>query len=418
MVISMRLSRREMNEVVVGSLTGGVLPSVDTRDEGSAVWQTFHGDAAHTGYCQDGYDPISDDVLWDKDLDEEIRATPIIADGIVVIATTDGRVVAFELEDGTKRWERDGNNDIIWTPAADSETIYVYLNEGEMHALNLRTGESRWRLRFENAPFEVDGSVLVDDILYISTVYVWAIDTRSGDVLWKITPEEHDPTGLAVEDDRLFIASRGVAEALDVANGSQIWRSEYREVMWSPLTVGDNIYLPIGGPPEIWALSTETGEFRWKTMIAEEPRESLATSPIVTDERIIAADHKGTVAGLSEDDGILQWRYSLDSDLDDHPVACGETVYIPTDGDIVALSTSTGEVQWRTEVGELPNSPAIVGDRLLVTTEGGQVLALGSERGFLQRWRTELGAGATGLLGLGGYGAYRHLRSERSPNQN
>lgn len=406
------LTRRELSKAFVGSSIGGVLPRVNSRDEGRAVWQTFHGDAAHTGYCQGGDDPISGDVLWDDDLDEEIRASPVVADGAMVVATTDGRVVAFELDDGTKRWERQGSNDIKWTPAVDSKSVYVYLNEGEMHALDVRTGESRWRLGFEVTPLEIDRSVLVDDVLYIGTPYVWAIDTASGNILWKATPEEQAPTGLAVSDDRVFIASRGVAEALDVADGSQIWRSEYEEAMWSPLTIGDDIYLPLAPPAEIWALSTETGELRWKTQITKEPRESIATSPIVTDEGIIAADHKGTVAALSDDDGSVQWRYSLDGDMDDHPVACGETLYIPTDGDMVALSTSTGEVQWRTEVGELPNSPAIVGDRLLVTTEGGRVLALGSERGFLERWGAELGAGTAGLLGLGGYGVYHHLKTQ------
>ena len=86
-------------------------------------------------------------------------------------------------------------------------------------------------------------------------------------------------------------------------------------------------------------------------------------------------------------------------------------MYVPTEEAVVALSMATGEVQWRTDVGESPSSPALVDGRLLVTTRDGKLVALGFDRGVLDGWGTEIMAGlGTGLAGLGGYAAYRRLR--------
>lgn len=384
-----------------------------------ALWRTVQGDAAHTGYCRSGRTArIDGHVVWKVDLGGKIEAAPVVADGAAVTATADGRIAAFELDGGTKRWERRGSVAISAAPAVDSDAVYVQLTEGSMHALDLRTGETLWRTGLEVSPSGISGSVLVDGTLFISDGVVYAIDVVAGDVRWEVDPRTGDPSGPAVSDGRVFLADTAIAEALDAEDGTQIWTTEFGTRVWGPPTVGDDVYLPLGPPNVIGAFSKTTGDRKWTVSITDEPTDTFAAAPVVTEETVIAADRDGAVAAVSQTDGSVRWRHSVDGLLDHHPVACGDTVYLPTTEGVVALSMTSGEEQWRTRVGEIPKSPALAGDRLLVTTSDGHLVALGTESGFLDRWGLELGMGlGAGLTGLGGYAACRRHRNRRTQSE-
>lgn len=411
----MRVTRRELNGAFLGWPLGSVLSARKTRAAQSAVWPTVQGNAARTGYChsEEAAD-IEGGVVWKAKVSNEIKTPAVVSNGVVVVATTDGRVAAFDLKNGEKRWERNGTSRIERAPTVDHNTVYVYLEEGWMHGLDLRTGETRWRTDLGNDLLGVSRSVVVDGILYISAGVTYAMDTSSGEIRWQVDPETGDPRrGFAVHDGRIFMGGTAYAEALDAEDGQQVWTADIGTRVWGLATSSDDVYISIGPPNEVKAFSTETGDRQWTFSITEEERNILVASPIVMDETIVAADWDCNVAAASKADGSVQWRYSVDGKLLHHPVACGDRVYLPTDQEVVALSMSSGEVQWRTQVGKTPRSPALAGDRLLVTTQDGTLHAIGSESGLLDRWETELGVGTAGLLGLGGYGAYRYLRSQQ-----
>lgn len=409
----MRITRREMSKALVGSPVGRVFLNQKVRDTGRAVWPTVQGNAARTGYCQASPTAnIDGGVIWKANVGAEIRASPIVTGDVVIVATIDGRVTAFELVDGTKRWERRGNGNIWAEPTADSEAVYANLNEESIHALDVQNGETRWQTDLDASLNTKSGLLLAGDTLYASDGYMYAIDTATGDRQWQVNPDTGAPYGFSVGEERIILASTGIVEALDKQNGQQDWATELESRVWGPPTIGEKVYLPLGPPNVIGAFSRDTGDLQWQFTITEEAVDVISLAPILTDKLLIAADRDSNIVAVAKTDGSIEWRYSVDGLLDHHPVACENTVYLPTDRGLVGLSMSSGEVKWRTEVGKFPTSPAISGDRLIVTTRDGQVIALGSERDALDRWGTELGVGAAGLLGLGGYGAYRHLKSQ------
>lgn len=413
------LTRRELSKMFIGSSIGGVLPGVGTRDDQHIVWPTAQGNAARTGYCHsDESAEIDGGVVWEAEVSAKIKTPAVVSNGAVVVATTDGLVAAFNLKNGEKRWEHNGTAGIERSPTVDHDTVYVYLEEGWMHALDLRTGETRWRTDLKNDLHGVSSSAIVDGVLYIGSGVTYAIDAASGEIHWKVVSDTGNPTGLAVNDGRVFMGSTGTAEALNAEDGRQLWKAEIETRIWGLATIGGDVYYSYGPPNVVAAFSRETGNRRWLFSITEEPHDVIVAGPIVIGDTIVAVDRNNNVAAADRADGSVRWRYSVDGKLDHHPVACQDRVYLPTDKGVVALSMSTGNVQWRTEVGELPTSPAIASDRLIVTTRNGRVLALGAEQRLLDRWGTELGAGAAGLIGLGGYGVYRYLQSRQTDLQN
>lgn len=428
-----KVSRRRFTAALIGGpVTFASLAAVGRSSE-STVWSTVQGDAGHTGYRGAIRDSqFGSGVIWEIGVGQELMASPVVADETVVVGTKDGRVGAFDLRDGTQRWEREGTAEIRRAATVDDSTAFVNLDAKTMYALDIRTGETRWRTELESRMYVNGGPVFADGTLYTADFagYAYAIDANSGEIQWRRELNAGSPVGtIAVNDGRIVATPNLIVNMLNAEDGREVWTGDIGTTVWGPPTIADDVYLPIGGDPSlVAAISKETGELRWTATTSEEPASDEPAnqgvtsvrprSPIVTDDAVITADTGGTILAVDKADGNEIWRHTVEASPLHHPVATRKTVYIPTHEELFALSMSSGEVRWRALEGKTPTSPALAGDRLVVSTRDGKLIALGDERTVLDTWGTEIGAGTTGLLGLGGYGAYRYLRSEQSPDQN
>src|SRR5690625_5827777 len=89
----------------------------------------YHNSPDRNAVIDSGHDPLEYMRLETK---EEVRATPVVADGKVFIGNHDsGEITAFDLADGRKIWEEHAPN---WI---HSEAIYhegkVYVGYGNRH---------------------------------------------------------------------------------------------------------------------------------------------------------------------------------------------------------------------------------------------------------------------------------------------
>ncbi|MEB2287356.1 MAG: PQQ-binding-like beta-propeller repeat protein [Anaerolineae bacterium] len=94
--------------------------------------------------------------VWKKPIAEEgIRATPILTDGLLIVASEDHNVYAVSKEDGASRWYRDVKAqvlaDLVFVPAAagdeqEAGLVIVSTTEGDrlVVALAATSGEERW----------------------------------------------------------------------------------------------------------------------------------------------------------------------------------------------------------------------------------------------------------------------------------
>jgi outer membrane protein assembly factor BamB len=85
--------------------TASQRPSPTSTALGVADWPTYHGDAARSGVLRGapltGFQPASTSRDWQTDeLDGDVYASPIVANGLVVIATENDTVYAFDASGG------------------------------------------------------------------------------------------------------------------------------------------------------------------------------------------------------------------------------------------------------------------------------------------------------------------------------
>src|SRR5665213_145282 len=118
----------------VPSPSGSTEPS-SSRDS----WPTFKGDNARTGRGPALRLPIS--VDWMVHLKGSLYSSPAIADGLVVLGSSDKRVYARDLISGVQRWERI-LPDRIWgsAPAIQDDRVYIGCVDACVYALSLTAG--------------------------------------------------------------------------------------------------------------------------------------------------------------------------------------------------------------------------------------------------------------------------------------
>lgn len=122
------------------------------------------------------------------------ESVPVLSNGVVLLGTADGRLVALSIFDGSVKWESvivvsQGRTDlermvdVDATPIVVGETVYAVAHQGRVVALSLATGVLMWSRDIgSSAGLAVDAHhVYVAD----DEDQVWALDRRNGASLWK-----------------------------------------------------------------------------------------------------------------------------------------------------------------------------------------------------------------------------------------
>jgi outer membrane protein assembly factor BamB len=245
--------------------------------------------------------------------------------------------------------------------------ILVVDEHGKLNALDVETGKKRWEAdltlsSYQEDPVAADGG------------YVFA--TAHGDV--------------------------GKVLAFDAKTGTQQW-----EVTFGPSRHGEHpiahegvVYFEATGPDAMTAslhtADAATGAPLWEFPIGSH----IATSPILGTDLVYvgAYDFDGpstktrSVFAIDTATGQVRWTYPSDLDLSGHFALDDAHLYFGADGGVViARDAATGGPGWTARVGQLSNSPTVVGGLVYVGNKDGQMIALNAEDGA-QRWSLDVGS--------------------------
>jgi outer membrane protein assembly factor BamB len=107
-----------------------------------AAWNSFHSDERNTGFQAGSSYKVFEDVWWNLKIDPatQIEASPVHANGIVVVAGWDGIVRALDAASGTTRWTATMGDKIIGTPAIYGGKLFVVNTAGTLNAYDLQRG--------------------------------------------------------------------------------------------------------------------------------------------------------------------------------------------------------------------------------------------------------------------------------------
>ncbi|MDO9596586.1 MAG: outer membrane protein assembly factor BamB [Azoarcus sp.] len=277
-------------------------------EDGRAVWRADADTDLAAGVGSDGrlavvvsvegvaiaYEAATGVERWRVPVGAEVLAPPAVNDELVVVRTSDHRLIALSSSDGARRWVYQRSN----PPLALRSFAGVVLEGGvalagfpggKMVAVNVSNGSAVWELNVASprGATELERVADVAGTPVISRREVCAVtyqgraacfDGSNGNSLWardfsSSVGMDRDTRFAVITDDRDAI------QALDVYSGASVWKQDAlpRRVVSRPLIVGD--YVAVGdGQGYVHLLRREDGAFA--------ARDRADSSPITADLRL------------------------------------------------------------------------------------------------------------------------------------
>jgi outer membrane protein assembly factor BamB len=362
----------------------------------------FRGGPERTGlYPGGGVDGFAG-VMWRFQTRGAVRSSPTVADNVVFVGSTDGRMYALDATRGDELWHFDGDSPVASTAAVAGDLVFYGDRAGVLRALDRADGTLRWDLPtgadiplpwgnegwdyYTSSPAVLGGSVLFGS----RDGHLYAVEAETGSVLWRYPTEGQIWSSPAVADSTVFVGSAdGSLHAVDLASGEPRWRydtegrshvsAEFgfdrRTIQSSPAVADGRVFF---GSRDgfVYAVEAETGSLAWRF---DQEVSWCITSPGVDSGVVYAGSSDGLFAqALHADSGEELWRTSTEFRVFASPALSGETVLVADHaGVLFALDRRTGAERWRFRAGQaIQSSPVVANGVVYVGSDDGVVYAI------------------------------------------
>ena len=358
-------------------------------------WRMFQKDAQHSA-LSNVIAPNNPKMLWSATLSSAIIASPVFADQLVYVGTTNGIYAFVEnpgIPTGYVKWSNMTIKNISATPAVVNGVVYAASADGTLYALDAWSGNTLWSLYIAAGP---SSPVIYNNTLFIGTPNgrLMAIGAMNGTVLWKKTMGGQILGSPAIYDNKVVIVgnangSSSRITSYDLLTGNERWSYKtgfnmlsspsveasgfvyiadtngtiYKfdaapstaspKLIWhystglpiqSTITISNNnIYLTAGNTT-IMSLTT-SGELNWRRAYAKDENLGLVSSPAIAQNRIYVGGNN--VYCLERTTGQTIWSYNAKSQVDASPAviddgtAQGKVIFASNNGGVYAFGNIT-----------------------------------------------------------------------------
>lgn len=340
----------------------------------------YHGGPERTGVMI-GPGPAGEvDIGWQVQRRGPLPFTlmPIAVEDRIYVADAAGDVSALNALDGSMYWTTTLNTPVTGSPVLASGRVVAGTESGEVVALNAASGVEEWR-------HEIGSPIRASLVAFEGTIIAAADDGRvaaldaEGTVRWTMQLSGSPLRGPAIDDRTMYIGASDDLLAIDLATRAVRWRFEVGPgVITTPAAVDGAVYVAGGIDAQaqhaVIALDAVTGLERWR-FETESGGQVLVGA--VADESVFALGDDGVVYRLAASDGRVEWRFATNGAIASLASVAAGVLYISsTDGWVYAIDMLSGTERWRVDVRGEPTPPLVIGGRVLLGTNLGQLIAL------------------------------------------
>jgi outer membrane protein assembly factor BamB len=372
--------------LLVALLLAGILIAIASRPPtGPPGLTMYHGGPARTGVTA-GPGPAGPPVvLWKASLHGSIsfQIMPVVADGRVFVPDDSGSIAALDEKTGGELWSADLGAPVHSSPAVVDGTVIVGTDHGDVTSLAAADGSVRWQFR---AGGPVTGSLLfADGVLYVPSEdgLLYALEPTTGVAKWSMDVGGPATRGAAFVDGTIFLGAKGGRfSAIDAGSHAVRWTRELGPGEIGTPTVADGrVYVSRGllaaAPPhDVIVLDARNGSDLWE--FASPAGEQVYFAG-VGDGLAYVVSRDRNVYSLEPATGAVRWTFMTEGPIGTLVTIVDHTLYVTGDDHFVrALDTRTGTQVWSVKVDGVPTIAAVIDARVIVGTNLGKVIALGS----------------------------------------
>ena len=300
----------------VGKAAPGITPAITT----SAIY------AASVDGTLMRLDPASGRVEWKASAGQPLSAGPGADEGIVVVGTAKGDVLAFD-DNGKPLWNVRVSSEVIAPPRVAEKVVVVFSGDGRIYGLAKADGKTAWVDPRANPPLTVRnaaGGVVSRGGLFVGTAggRLLAIDAQTGTIAWDgtvATPKGAteleriaDVTSLPYVDEKEACAAayQGRVACFDVARGSLLWTRDVSSL--AGITADASHVYVVDDKGGVQAFDRSNGASVWKQDVLAKRR--IGGPQLIGDE-VGVVDVEGYLHLLSRSDGAYVGRLATDGSL-------------------------------------------------------------------------------------------------------
>ncbi len=289
---------------------------------------------------------------WDiHDKNVQYTGGPGGGDGLVLMGTGDGRVIAREADSGKVRWVAKVSSEVLAAPTAGNGVTVVRTGDGHLYGLNSTTGAEMWVYERTVPTLTLRGvapPVIDEDVAMagFDNGRFAAVSLKNGKMVWEsplAVPTGRSDLERMVDVDSApvlvgtmaYVSSfQGAVAALSISDGKILWTREVSS--YEELSVGDDRVYVTDDKGTIWALDAKTGSSVWKQ---EALANRFVTAPIFFDGHVVVADFEGYVHWLDAKTGDFEYRERVTKERIIAPAlnAGGILLVYSTTGQLVAM---------------------------------------------------------------------------------
>jgi outer membrane protein assembly factor BamB len=263
-------------------------------------------------------------------------------------------------------------------PVIGGGRVFLALESEMIAAHRLSDGVEAWHVALRaDQPIAVDG----DRVFVASGEAIHALASDDGAVIWRA------PTGtltapLVAQEGWIIAAAGDALTAFRSSDGAKVWRRTTGTQHGRPSIEGENLYVPLDDG-RLLSLDLRTGAERWARRLTTPQRPAAGSPPPAISEVLAYADRvfvgaaNGVFYSLNASDGSLAWRFRIGAILRGGPIGDGTRVYITAMDNVVrAFDRRTGKLLWHPSVPFRPTTgPVLLGARVMVPGTASEVRA-------------------------------------------
>lgn len=367
-------------------------PAQAAASAGSEIgdWPQFHRTANHIGDAPsesilNSSNVAGLQVLWSLTTGNSITGGPAIVDGIVYVASTDGKVYARKVTTGAAVWTSPMVGPIRSVPAVVNGLVYVTSSDGKVYALKTTTGAIQWTAT-TGGP-NISSPAVVSGLVYVSSMdgSLYAFNAASGARQWEMDNFVTSRASPTVDEGRVVTGfDNGELMGVNATSGQPLWTTDLGgAVRTGPTIVGGVVYTGTDDG-RVYAVDAATGAIRWSSPTSGVDGTVVRSSPVVVNGLVYVVTGEtvpmvGRVWAFNAATGSLVWWHGMgDYATASSAYANGVLFTASFDHRIYGFDATTGTKLWSLAPGDrgINSALAVSNGTVFVAALDGKLYAL------------------------------------------
>jgi len=293
---------------------------------------------------------------WVFDCEDEVRGTPALGEGMVLVGAYDHNLYALDFETGSFKWKYATEGGLPGRPALWEDSIFLGSEDHRLHALSINGGRLLWI-------YPTDKPIRSSPVIAVGHIFVGsddgalhAVNLATGRRAWRCEVAGPVRSTALVAGDRVYFGCDSGDFHSVTLGGESKWQFRSRRAVVSSAAEANGLVYFGSVDYSLYALDATSGWVVWRYRTGK----SIVSSPAVAQDLVVFGSADGRIYALDAKSSKEKWHVETDGQVNASPLIHKGLVYCGSvDGHLYCIELASGKLRWKfaTE-GAITGAPA------------------------------------------------------------